>query len=53
MWTFFDGIMKETASKLPVSFRQLLEVNEQRRRSTVSSKNVSNLQLTTMDEQIV
>jgi len=39
---------------LPVSSRQLLEVNEHRRKSTVSSKNVSNVQLlTTVDEQIV
>ena len=53
MRTLSDGIMKRLQCKLPVSFGQLVEVNEHWRKSIVSSKNVSKVQLTTMDKQIV
>jgi len=54
MWTFFDGIMKEIATQT-VSFLQATAGSQRapKKKYTVSSKNDSNVQLTTMDEQIV
>ena len=54
MWTFFDGIMKEIAMQT-VSFLQATAGSQRapKKKYTVSSKNDSNVQLTTMVEQIV
>jgi len=47
MWTFFDGIMKETAMQT-VSFLHATAGSQRApKKNTVSSKNVSNVQLTT------